>query len=407
MNAGSETAQVVQALEKVMNERALPSQFSKAGKKLLSQLQTALQITFVGRGSSGKTSLINMMLGEETLPQVPFGRVIDLEFNATERTILEYYDGTVLEESGLSLNPERSEDIFRVRIGLPREHLRLQTYTEVRLLEGDAATDALLDFVAQSSTLTVWCSEIFDDNEQRLWSGFPDHVKDHGFLALTMADRQIMKGTLETHLNRLENYVSEEFFDVFPVAVLQALKARQDRSSAGQELWELSGGSHLFKAIHKLLALGREEDADRARLLLAEVTQMRPAEGEAVETQNLDLSPHKEAKPSEAEASQIFFGDALTTLTKSAEQMLREAEELAAFDCTHVLDTCLETVQKLRADLAHAQVVNDACADLVLDMQESENMLLLFTIEQDEEAAIDAVSLLIQMKKDFTHKLRI
>ena len=35
----------------------------------------------------------------------------------------------------------------------------------------------------------------------------PDHIKDHGFLALTKADRQLMKGDLTDRIAALDDFV--------------------------------------------------------------------------------------------------------------------------------------------------------------------------------------------------------
>lgn len=401
-----ETSRIVAALEQAIVERKLPSKYSLAGEKLLSQLQTALQITFVGGKSSGKSSLINMMVGHDALPPVSFGHVVELEYGEKESVVIEYEDGTVFEADGDICEPNRPDEIFRVRFMRPNESLRYQTYTEVRLAEPSETKDALIDFIAQSSTITVWCSETFDENEQRLWRDMPDHIKDHGFLALTMADRQIMKGTLEGHLDRLDRIVSDDFFDIFPVAVLQALNAREDDSATGRELWELSGGSHLFRAIQKKLSLGREEDTDRARLLLEQAS--RPNQLQSGYDRN-DLMASDCASDRRTEintpASLTGLEDALASLTNGAEKMLREADELGAFDCSSVLTTCLETVQNLASDLASMESASDDQRQMLVDMQESENMLLLFKIEENADAALDAVSLLLQMKKEINHRI--
>jgi len=405
VSASAETAKIVEALERAIIDSRLPSQYSMAGEKLLSQLQTTPRLTFAGQHASGKTSLINMILGEAALPSLSFGQVIDLGFGAVESTVIEYEDDVTVEHDGIVLDPDRPQDVFRISIRRPIDSLRFQTFSEIRLDAMDAKTSALLEFIVQHSTITIWCSEVFDEREQKLWASLPDYVKDHGFLALTMADRQIMKGALEENLRRLESFVSEEFFDVFPVAVLQALKARQDMTTTGRELWDLSGGSHLFNTIQRQLSLGREEDTDRARLLLEHVSEpvSRPQDAKC---QGQRASIEKNAAPGARQRkSDNHLSEALTSLSASAEKMLRDADDLGAFDCSTVLATCLETMQSLAADLADASEHSGEVRRLLADVQESENMLLLFKIEQDDEAALDAVSLLLQMKKEIAHRL--
>lgn len=406
MNAGTETTQVVDALERAIVDSRLPPRYSSMGQKLLCQLQTALRITFVGWQASGKTSLINMMVGQNALPSFPFGRVIDLEYGPVETTVLEYEDGTLSEHHGVFIETDRPDDVLKVTVQRPIEYLRFQTYSEIRLNERDASKDAFLHFIAQSSTITVWCSETFEEAEQTLWAEFPDHIKDHGFLALTMADRQIMKNALEGNLERISDFVSQEFFDVFPVAVLQALNARQDLTATGEELWDLSGGRLLFDAIHKQIALGREEDTDRARHLLQQIAEPSAFVSDRLASERRSKTAEGDRVSCSSEPTpEMSLGNAISALTTGAEKMLREADDLGAFDCSNVLETCLETLRDLAADLAKTQDITDGLVQLETDMQESENMLLLLKLEQNDEAALDAVSLLIQMKKEISRRI--
>ena len=41
--------------------------------------------------------------------------------------------------------------------------------------------------------------------------------------------------------------------------------------------------------------------------------------------------------------------------------------------------------------------------DLQLDTEDSAEMMLLFQLERDEDAAVDAVTLLLQLKKEIAH----
>ena len=42
--------------------------------------------------------------------------------------------------------------------------------------------------------------------------------------------------------------------------------------------------------------------------------------------------------------------------------------------------------------------------ELQSDAQESAEMMLLFQLEKDEDAAVDAVTLLLQLKKEIAHQ---
>jgi hypothetical protein len=186
------------------------------------------------------------------------------------------------------------------------------------------------------------------------------------------------------------------------VATLQALKARAAGELDNVRLWKLSGGEALSDVIERQIALGRGEDLDRVRALLDEIR----AEAPTMEEPHGPEASHGKLPPEEAPAEppsgrcRDELRRTLRLLQSEAEAMLAGIPENALPDYPGVLNTCLETIREVSNLLSEAAETDAAIADLLEDVQEGEDMLLLLELETGEEAAADAVSLLLQIKKE-------
>lgn len=391
-------------LEDVLDHEEVSGRYKTLGAQLLSQLRKPIQISFVGFPGSGKTALINMMLNGVTVPSFDGPEVVELVYGPEIATCFVQGEDTVRREAGIVETPSDIDGPYRVRLELPEEGLLVQSFAEIRLPRDAARQQALLEYATRSSTILIWCSELFEDNEQDIWSDLPEHVKDHGFLALTMADRQMMKGRLTDRIADLEEYVSEEFFGLYPVATLQAISARNEVDAQKSDMWKLSGGEALYDAITRQVSLGRGEDVDRVKVLLEQLDiepeqSAVPLPGGAVSA----VSPTPvDIVPDTALTRRDALQKSLIRLTKGAEDMLQDVTRLEGEDCADVLECCLETVRDMSDMLSEAAGNDPALTELLEEAQEGENMLLLFQLEKSEDAAADAVTLMLQLKKEIT-----
>ncbi len=406
------TAQTIDSLsrqlEDVLDHQEVSNRYKTLGAQLLSQLRKPIQISFVGLPGSGKTGLINMMLNGVTLPSFDEPDVVEIVYGPEAATCFVRGEETVQRAEGIVSSAPDIEKPYRVRLELPEEGLLVQSFAEIRLPNDPARQQALLDYATRSSTILIWCSERFETPEQAIWSHLPEHIKDHGFLALTMADRQMMKGNLTDRIADLEEFVSEEFFGLYPVATLQAISARNDTSGKGGDMWKLSGGEALYEAITRQVSLGRGEDVDRVKVLLEQL-DIEP-EQSAVPLPGSTLQPLG-TMPAKATSAPVVdtslsrrdaLQKSLIRLTKGAEDMLQDVGRIDGDDCSEMLETCLETVRDMSEMLSEAAGTDPELTELLEEAQEGENMLLLFQLEQDEDAAADAVTLMLQLKKEIT-----
>ena len=412
MSSAQTITNVSRRLESSLGKAAFPALHKRLGTQLLAKLQQAVQVTVIGLPGSGKTSVINMLLGWTAIPSIPHARIVDIVYGPQPRTLIEYEDGTFDDVPGVLEGADFHRPALRVTLELPEDHLLTQSYTEVTLDGTEAEIDDLLQSVAETSALVIWCSETVTQGEQALWRTMPDHIKDHSFLALTMADRHQMKGTLSQRIKELESFVSQEFYGLYPIAILQALKARTAGPAENPELWALSGGKALCDVIDHQVTLGRAEDLDRAQVLLDAVTSDPPDRSTRKdENPGQDAERPKPGVEDDTVHSKSATGSAADIALKKAMQDLETSAQALADDLKHgapdisdLISKCIATAQGLSETFAGATEHDDVFKGLLQDTQQGESMLLLLQLEDDEDAATDAVSLMVQLKKEIAAK---
>ena len=259
---------VVDRLQTALDRQLFPSEWQQWGARLLDHLKKPVQVAVMGLPGSGKSTLINMMLPKAAIPPLPGVPVVELAYGPKPRTTFEMADGQYVRRSGAQGATDVPEGAVRARVELALDELNRQNFIEVGLTGGAGHQMSLVNWVAQWADIVLWCTEAFEATEQKLWSGVPEDIKDHSFLVLTMADRQMMRGHLQQRIRALEPLVAEEFLGLYPVATIQAITARTSGPQVNAGLWKSSGGKELFEGVMRQVDNGRTADMDQAQMLL-------------------------------------------------------------------------------------------------------------------------------------------
>ncbi|MEO6300912.1 MAG: hypothetical protein ABIV25_06460, partial [Paracoccaceae bacterium] len=281
--------QVALRLHHALQSDALPPEGRSIGQRLMRQLNQPTRIAMIGLAGSGKTNLINMLLGARLMPDVDGIAAVELSFGDTARWQVVMADGTIRTDEGVldaALIPAQA---VRFSQQLPDPRLKEWSFAEVTLSHARSEQDQLLDWMVKRSDIAIWCSQQFDDRERALWSQVPEHLKDHSFLALTRADRLHMKGELTDRIARLQPIVADEFLCLFPIATLQAASARKGGTEGNDGLWRSSGGKAFFEGIRQQVDQARTADLDHAYMLLERYKVVIPEQKQA--SQNTPIQP--------------------------------------------------------------------------------------------------------------------
>ncbi|UYV36583.1 hypothetical protein N4R57_16480 [Rhodobacteraceae bacterium D3-12] len=233
---------VIDRLEFVLENKVVPAPYDRWGARLLSHLNKPVQVVVTGFRSSGKSALIEMMSGRPVIGHQLDVPVTELAFGESERALFEKSDGSVITEGGVLKDCTCPVDAVLARQELPDDGLRSHNFVEIGLRGSPEQKYAALEAVIARGDVVIWCSETFGPEEQALWAEVPDQIKDHSFLVLAMADRQVMRGSLTSNIERLAPIVAEEFMGLFPIATIQGIVAQTAGESLDDALWRSSGG---------------------------------------------------------------------------------------------------------------------------------------------------------------------
>lgn len=385
-------------LRYTLDQGDLPSKPAGWGSQLLQRLSRPVRIAITGLPETGKSAVMDMLLGQVVLGRKPTNWQVEVCYGTQPQVLVETAEGEHLQYQGILADQDLPESTILARQFLPAEPLQWQTYCELPLLGQREEQEAALHRVAQTSDVILWCSQEFLPQEQTLWASVPDRSKDHSFLVFTMADRQIMRGTLTGLLQTAETTAAEEFLGVYPVAAIQGLTAQKTLPPA-PDLWRSSGGQRLLEDILHQIELGRASDLDQAQLFVQQYG--------AVYAEQIDRPPDPicDTRPRQSPVTS-GLAQAIAQLQSGAEDMLAQTNAKDGPQVGPVLEQCMQLIQNLSSsieDLPDSELSTSAQQAV----QEGEEMLLLCQLEEDENAAIDAVTLLFQLKKELsTESLR-
>ncbi len=387
--------QIVDRLSIALESARLPQRQRALGSQIRTHLSEAVRVVVLGRPGSGKTSVVNMMMGEEVLCPPAGAELVEVVFGPIAQTTLTWGDGAERVIEGSSLEGMSCEGATCIKYELPLDTLKSQNFCEITQPDDQARQQALLATALSEGQVFVWCSETFGPLERQMWKDVPDQVKDHSFLALTKADRQIMKGDLTDCIAELEAVVSDEFLGLHPIATLHALKARSE-ASLQRDLWEASGGCDLYEAVQTQVKQGRAADIDQAVLLLTQL-------GETLDVPASSAPARSGGEDLQTEVGQADLLEQLQIeLQTAAQQMLADMDAGKLPNADGIVARCSTTLDSLMQMLSAEADAGGTATDVLDDMHDGAETLTLLQVEQGPKSAEDAVVLLLQLKKELS-----
>ena len=253
--------------------------------------------------------------------------------------------------------------------------------TEITITENPGQVRAAIC----EADIVLWCGQTFDAADLAVWTKVPDALKDHSFFVLTKADKLTGQGLLDQKLRSIGDAVMDEFHSLFPVATLQAI-ASLNRVQADQTpALRASGAAALITVLRRQIAVGQSAVRDSALLFLARHATAEPAPS----------APTIMAQNSPAGAS--GWTDAFAYLERQARDLgpamvLPDAEKISL-----VLSHCCDTADGLALIIADQPALKGGLAD---DAKALPDTMLLLRLEGNALSAVDALTLLLQVRRD-------
>lgn len=429
---------IIESLRQAVKNGTVPEAAKDHAQHLLHRLSSPVRVTLMGRPGSGKSELLNMLIGQRILPKNAGLPTLELVFGTAEKAIVTNSRGQKSVFDSLDFDEIRKKKPAFLRFELPLEILKRISILEVVTDGALAELSSAIDWAVRRTDIAVWCTQNMAEDEQTLWAKVPDGMKDHAFLALTKADVLSSKKELSKRILGMETIVAEEFHSMFAVATLHAQKAQNPDGSVDEAKFHASGGGALSSELLRHAERGRRADFDSAQLFLVrhKIPEISPAAAAKVAQPDEDFQPRaiselpprksksapKEvaaqesdipAKPASLDQSEkapevenvTLFSDAARFLRRRGEGLSDKVGELETGEAGGLVEQCVDAVEHL-VDLFSNDNSGCPAADAFIDdLSEASELMVLMQVEGGDAPAADAVTLLLQLRRDIEMSL--
>ena len=454
---------VIDRLLGALESDALPPAATDYAKHLLNRLTQPVRISVFGTPKSGKSELINMFIGERLIPKDARLPTTEFTWAETEAMMVTAADGTTEKFDRINLEAISGSNAAFLRVESPAPILKRIRLLEV-VTEGSAAElESATDWAVRRTDIALWCSQDFNKTEQTVWSRVPDSLKDHAFLVVTKADVLSAQKALTPKITSLESIVAEEFHSLFAVATLQALRAHT-ANGVDDAMFKTSGGAALSSEVLRHAERGRRADFDSAHMFLARyqikdvpaaekparaanvadepalkpVAKTEPAPEPVVRAETApepaveaEPAPRPVSEPAEALVAEqpkapaplvrsapvsvvpavipvenvTLFMESVHFLKRRGEGLSQTVANLGEAATGGIVEQCINAVEHLVDTFSQDESGCEAADAFIDDLSEATDMMVLMQVEAGHAPAADAVTLLLQLRRDLEMQL--
>ncbi len=255
-------------LKQAVESGVLPDFVQENAQKLLTRLQQPVRLALMGMPGSGKSTLMNLLVGSDVMTDGVRLPTLQLSYGETAQSTCTLPDGSkkVLDTVDAAKIAAQSPVFVDVQMPLPA--LAKISVLEVVAPDDLNAIQRASQWAAKRCDVALWCTRSFVEAEQTIWASMSDQLKDHSFCMLTRADKLKAEGLLDTALNAVYATAKDEFNQVLAIGTLDAIAARRADGSVDKERMRESGGLALIGAVLKQVDQGRQSAVDMADVLL-------------------------------------------------------------------------------------------------------------------------------------------
>ena len=420
---------LIDRLSLALSSETMPKAARDYAQHLLNRLSQPVRISIIGYPETGKSELVNMFLGNRMITAEASLPTTEFVWGEKDAMTLTTADGAVKAFDDLDLGKINKDGAAFLRLETPIDILRRISLLEVVTNGAPEELESAVDWAVRRTDIALWCTQEFGPAEQAIWSRVPDSLKDHAFLVLTKADRLSAEKVLSGRVADLESIVAEEFHSLFAVATLQAVHAKSG-GHVDEAMFHASGGGALTSEVLRHAERGRRADFDSAHMFLAryqagaqgrttsrpqpvpdpipepeiqkDVEPVVPAPVQA-KVPEPDVPPIKPA-PQKTENKEIFT-DAISYLKRRGDGLAEAAGKMGEGNANALVEKCVDTVEHLVDLFSQDESECDVVDQFLDELGEASDMMVLMQVEAGDGPAADAVTLLLQLRKDMEQKL--
>ncbi|KJZ19159.1 hypothetical protein [Loktanella sp. S4079] len=432
------STRVQEELKQAVESGLLPIAVKRRAQQILGRLSQPVRVGLLGMPDAGKSKILNLLVGADVIPDGVELPTIQLTYGDTPQAILTLEDDDKLTLDTADFAEITSHKPIFIDLRMPLAALKKISVLEVNSPADPDALYTASQWAAKRCDVAMWCTKGFLPAEQNIWAHMPDLIKDHGFLMLTHADKIIAAGKLDIAMTAVRKAAGDDFNHVLPIATNEALASRKPDGTVNKDLMRSSGGLALIAAVLKQVDQGRQSAVDRGDILLHQNADIISGKVKAVddqevkkETETTDtaattvtLSVVHNDTVSEKETSKLvsrtIIGDDETPEVVTLQPSTRNTYETALGYIAERSQELLEMsevagedapAQLIAATAEHVQWIcdylnengDDSDQALVRAREtafDAADLAQLMQMEKNDNAVIEALSLLLQIKHE-------
>ncbi|MBP9049458.1 MAG: dynamin family protein [Tabrizicola sp.] len=224
------------------------------------------RIAIMGEFSSGKSTLCNVLMGAKpllekvTATQLP---PVWLSYGPDDAYTMGL-DGHAYDLDLAELDRVSLETTEHVRIFMKSDILRYCDLIDMPGISDPSMSSEVWERMAHLADAVLWCThatQAWRQSESGVWSTFPQEMRQNSILLITRFDKILGDSDRAKVVKRVKQETESLFSEVFPVSLLQAMRAGEDA-----EKWRSSGAADftqaLFDIIHRIVDEGHPEPGD-------------------------------------------------------------------------------------------------------------------------------------------------
>lgn len=211
------------------------------------------RLILMGEFSSGKSTLSNILLGVPTLPtQVTATRLPPVHISHGDPSARAVgRDGRVFDVDPSDLSGLSPDEVQALHITMISDTLELCDLIDMPGISDPNMPADTWDTVAGPADHVIWCThatQAWRQSEAAMWDRMREATSGRNLLLVTQVDKLRNSRDRARVLSRIEMETEGKFTAIYPVSLLEALKAGEDF-----EAWKASGANAFMEHLVEIL----------------------------------------------------------------------------------------------------------------------------------------------------------
>ncbi|MDP5085962.1 MAG: dynamin family protein [Yoonia sp.] len=251
------------------------------------------RIALMGEFSAGKSTLSNLLLGARPLPEkVTATRLSPVWLtHGTDAPFRVNVDGTTEPVSIANLEDIPVHETRYIQLFLEADILEVCDLIDFPGISDPNMSSSVWERMLPEVDTVIWCThatQAWRQSEAAVWEDMPASVRENAVLLITRFDKLTNEKDRGRVIKRVRKETQGQFGGIFPVSLLQAIKAGEDPA-----LWDASGAGpfteYLIDMIEKLAEITSRSEVPLYNL--ASISDVPAAFVEPVTPRRIERSP--------------------------------------------------------------------------------------------------------------------